>query len=1144
MKLNFTRHIVGLLLASSLFSYNYSQCYYVVDMQDSWGDGWNGASLDVSINGSLVSSLTFTNGGNFTDSVFSLNGDFVEFYFNSGDWDTEITYQIYDPSSNQIGSYGPYPNNQGNSGPVTSDTSNSTCSPQFVNVTFQVDMSNVSSSFTTPEINGNWNNFCGNCDPMVDPDGDGIWEKTVSLFTGTYEYIFSADSLSIQESIDPNSLCSNGSFILPRRYINVGAFDVILPVVCWNSCEACNDFPQPPTGITCNTGNAGIVFTDDCEAQGNWTGNFGTSNGTWQVNDGGTASGGTGPDGAHSGVNYFYYESSTWGGGGPSLFDTATIITPPIDLSNMYDDAELTFWMHARGSSMGSLAVGLSNSPNGPFNNVYYQFGEIHANANDPWSQIGINVGNYVGQTLYVSFTYARLPNANPSYTGDLAIDLIEVNSCSTCPSPSLLSSNNITSSSATLTWAPSGNETQWMIHYNNATMVTSTIPTTLTGLSPNTLYNCHVSAICGPGDTSSLSTPTFFTTACAPTLAPINENFDAGFSPCWSQDIFNDDFDWELEDGGTPSAGTGPDDDVSIGGNYMYTEASNPRQDGDFAIMYSEEIDLSNLSSAEVRFFTHMYGSAIGELQVDMYDNGSYTTIFNKIGEQVDAWVEEVILINPTSNIIHFRITGILGVNANGDTWPGDIAIDEFSVVEPIANDIEVSTTNMVSECEFTSAEQLSMNIKNNGIALQTNFDVSYTINGGQQVFETCNLVLNGGDSANYTFSAPVDLSNDGVYNISFQSHLSNDQVSSNDGFTTIIENYLSPSIPTTVDDTICSGDTAILQATTTEGLINWYTDVNGNNTLSSSTVTPTTTTTYYATVQACDFYRDDMEGYLAGNLIAQSSPNWATWSGSVGGQDDAFISNSQAFSGSNSIYLNYLNDDDLYLPFDQVYNSGEVEIIFNMYVVTNAHLNLQDDLPVSSPEILDLSFTNNGMLEINIGGTLLIGTYPGTNQWFELKITGDLSSSIWGVYVNGAYQGGTVAANGNNIASVNFKPEMGDEYYIDDVEWYVISDDDCVSSTTPVTVYVEDCSHLNGVSYETIDIYPIPSFGQLNINSNTKIKCITVTDLTGKSIKSFYPTYNTNLNLDLSNMSSGQYYLRFETEKSIVFKKIILKK
>ena len=82
------------------------------------------------------------------------------------------------------------------------------------------------------------------------------------------------------------------------------------------------------------------------------------------------------------------------------------------------------------------------------------------------------------------------------------------------------------------------------------------------------------------------------------------------------------------------------------------------PRQDGDFAIMYSAEIDLSTITNQEIRFYTNMYGSAIGELQVDMFDNGTYTTIFNKIGEQVDAWVEEVILINPTSNIIHFRIT------------------------------------------------------------------------------------------------------------------------------------------------------------------------------------------------------------------------------------------------------------------------------------------------------------------------------------------------------------------------------------------------------------------------------------------------------------------------------------------------------
>ena len=1144
MKSNFTYYILGLFLALSFFSHNFSQCYYVVDMQDSWGDGWNGASLDVDINGVPATSFGFTNGNNSTDSVFTLNGDIVEFNFVSGNWDTEITFQVYDPSGVQILNIGPFATNDGNDGFLLADTSNSTCQPQFVDVTFQVDMSSVNTNFNTPEINGNWNNFCGNCDPMVDPDGDGIWEKTVSLFTGTYEYIFSADSFAIQESIDPNSLCSNGSLVLPRRYINVSAIDMTLPVVCWNSCQTCNDYPQPPSGINCNTGNAGIVFADDCEVQGNWTGHFGTSNGTWQVNDGGTASGGTGPDGAHSGINYFYYESSTWGGGGPSLFDTATIISPAIDLSNMHDEAELTFWMHARGSSMGSLDVGLANSPNGPFNIVYSQYGEVQTNANDPWSQIGINVSSYIGQTLYVSFTYTRLAGANPTYTGDLAIDLIEVNSCSTCPSPSLLTSSNITSSTASLNWAPSGTETEWLVYYNNSSIITNVIPTTISGLTPNTLYNCHVSAVCGPGDTSSLSTPTFFTTACAPTFAPINENFDAGFSPCWSQDLINDDFDWELEDGGTPSNGTGPDDDVSIGGNYMYTEASAPRQDGDFAIMYSEEIDLSTLTNPEVRFYTHMYGSAIGELQVDMFDNGTYTTIFNKIGEQVDAWVEEVILINPTSNIIHFRITGILGVNNNGDTWPGDIAIDEFSVIEAIANDIEVSNTIMMSNCTFSNSEQLSMEIINNGITLQSNFDVSYTVNGGQQVFETCNLVLNSGDTVNYTFNTTVDLSNDGIYNISFQSHLANDQISANDGFTTSIENYLSPSPPIVVNDTICSGDTAILQGTTTEGLINWYTDVNGNNLMSSDIVVPTTTTTYYGAVQACAFFKDDIDSYLAGNLIAQSSPNWSTWSGFGGGQDDAFISNSQAASGNNSIYLNYLNDDDLYLPFDQVYNSGDVEVILDMYVVSNANLNLQDDLAVNSPEILDLNFNNSGMLQINIGGTLLIGAYPGLNQWFELKITGDLSSSIWGIYINGAYQGGTIANNGGSVGSVNFRPEMGDEFYIDNVEWYVVSDDDCLSQTIPVTITVEDCSNISELSNKVVDIFPNPTSDQIKVKSEHEILKLSITNVMGKKVKSIPNTKQKNLQVDISDLSDGHYNIKIETKGFVVFKSFLISK
>ena len=159
-----------------------------------------------------------------------------------------------------------------------------------------------------------------------------------------------------------------------------------------------------------------------------------------------------------------------------------------------------------------------------------------------------------------------------------------------------------------------------------------------------------------------------------------------------------------------------------------MYTEASNPRDDGDFAIMYSESIDISGLNNPKLNFYSHMYGSAIGELQIDMFDGNSYIPIFNKIGDQGDQWVEENIFLSTTSNYIHFRITGILSVDANGDTWPGDIAIDEISVMDGIGDDLETISGYANTACDLGNAEIVTMEIVNAGASSQSNFDVSYT--------------------------------------------------------------------------------------------------------------------------------------------------------------------------------------------------------------------------------------------------------------------------------------------------------------------------------------------------------------------------------------------------------------------------------
>ena len=117
-----------------------------------------------------------------------------------------------------------------------------------VNVTFQVDMSQVIDPFVAPELNGTFNGWCGNCDQMSDADGDSIWDVNIQLNAGSIvEYKFSADSWGIQEMLDPSYACTNGDSVYTNRVLNVPNSDTILGVVCWGSCEPC--IVTPPSGI-------------------------------------------------------------------------------------------------------------------------------------------------------------------------------------------------------------------------------------------------------------------------------------------------------------------------------------------------------------------------------------------------------------------------------------------------------------------------------------------------------------------------------------------------------------------------------------------------------------------------------------------------------------------------------------------------------------------------------------------------------------------------------------------------------------------------------------------------------------------------------------------------------------------------------
>ena len=143
------------------------------------------------------------------------------------------------------------------------------------NVTFQVDMSNVTDNFSIPEVNGTFNNWCGNCAPMSDSNGDNIWEITIPLNTGSYEYKFSYDSWTGQENLLAGSPCTTTNFGYTNRTLYANS-DVTLPPVCFGSCTNCQEtiFPVDVTFQLDMTDFVGTYSTPEVNGTfNNWCGN-------------------------------------------------------------------------------------------------------------------------------------------------------------------------------------------------------------------------------------------------------------------------------------------------------------------------------------------------------------------------------------------------------------------------------------------------------------------------------------------------------------------------------------------------------------------------------------------------------------------------------------------------------------------------------------------------------------------------------------------------------------------------------------------------------------------------------------------------------------------------------------------------------
>ena len=333
-----------------------------------------------------------------------------------------------------------------------------------------------------------------------------------------------------------------------------------------------------------------------------------------------------------------------------------------------------------------------------------------------------------------------------------------------------------------------------------------------------------------------------------------------------------------------------------------------------------------------------------------------------------------------------------------------------------------------------------------------------------------------------------------------------------------------------------------------------------------------------------------ENFDSYQNGDPVAQTLLDWNTWGELMTGTtapfiDDANIDSSVSYSGSNSLYLfsgAIQGAQDVVLPFGAAapYDLGVFEFSSMFYVNTGtgAYFNFQAENIPGSSWSLDCKMDLGILVLENTNTSLnyLTSIYP-EEIWFELKVVCDLTNNNWELFIDNQSQG-SFTNTINKLASVDFYPIIGHEFYIDNVcysyspipSWDCNNQGACIDPGTGFGSYISltncqancvipswDCNNQGAC------IDPETGFGQYNILSNCELDCIfTEVEDNNNKLNFIYPNpgkdkiYISNLKeentlvkiydingrlvlenkvsnkeyLNISKLSKGMYQIKFE--------------
>jgi hypothetical protein len=230
------------LLIAAFTSAQQSNVTFQVDMSEYTGPTFTSIELNGSFNGWCGACTPMTDMGNGIYAVtVALDNGPIEYKFTFDNWNGQETLLPGTPCTLTSGEFTNryYEVNGDETLPVVCWESCDACgNATSGSVLFQVDMSEYAGTFTTVNLNGTFNEWCGGCASMTDDDGDMVYELMVNVPVGTIEYKFTVDGWTDQEMLTPGTFCTVTVDEFTNRVLEVTG-NTTLPIVCWADCQEC-----------------------------------------------------------------------------------------------------------------------------------------------------------------------------------------------------------------------------------------------------------------------------------------------------------------------------------------------------------------------------------------------------------------------------------------------------------------------------------------------------------------------------------------------------------------------------------------------------------------------------------------------------------------------------------------------------------------------------------------------------------------------------------------------------------------------------------------------------------------------------------------------------------------------------------------